>query len=299
MRPLNVSVTVSPAVKVGSVSRTLPLASVATTVTPLLIAVLELSDGEPLDEPLSDGEPLDEPLSDGEPLDEPLSDGEPVGEPLLLEELAGVTVTAATPVDDPYALESAGVNVADRLCPPLVEKVVVVVATPPLTGTEAASTFVPSKNWTVPAATGLIVAVRVTVAPVTTFCGAAIRFVFVAVGVVGAVTVTVAAELVEAVKAVGSVGVNTAVIECEPAAANDVVALAEPPDTVTAVPTFADPSLNCTEPTASDGVTVAARATLAPVVTEGGVAVTAVVVVTAPGGGVVTVTVTAELVDAT
>ena len=188
-------------------------------------------------------------------------------------------------------------NTAVIDCGPADANEVVALAEPPESAT-AAPTFVdPSLNWTLPTAVdGETVAVRATLAPVTAVVGLAESDVVVATA--GAVTVTVAAELVEAVNAVGSVGVNTAVIDCGPADANDVVALAVPPETVSIEPMFVEPSLNWTEPTASDGVTVAASETLPPVTAAVGVAVTAVVVVTADGGGVVTDTVTALLVEA-
>ena len=101
----------------------------------------------------------------------------------------------------------------------------------------------------------------------------------------GAVMVTVVAPLVEAVNAVGSLGVKTAVIECDPAALNVVVVLALPALTFTAAPMFVEPSLNCTCPAAPDGDTVADSATLAPVRAEVGDAVRLVVVAVAEAGG--------------
>ncbi len=65
-------------------------------------------------------------------------------------------------------------------------------------------------------------------------------------GPTGADTATVVGELVEAVKAVASVGVNTAVIGCAPAVENVVDVLALPALTSIAAPMFVDPSLNWT-----------------------------------------------------
>ena len=58
------------------------------------------------------------------------------------------------------------------------------------------------------------------------------------------------------------VGVNAADSASVPAAANDVVVLAVPPETVTGVPMAVPPTENCTEPVALAGETVAVRVTV-------------------------------------
>ncbi len=90
---------------------------------------------------------------------------------------------------------------------------------------------------------------------------------------------------VDAENEVASVGVKTAVRLCAPAANEEVVVWATPPETATAAPIFVAPSLNCTVPAALDGVTVAFSVTVVPTVCgEDGVTVRAVVVDCATAG---------------
>jgi hypothetical protein len=208
-----------------------------------------------------------------------------------------VTVTvAAALVDAVNAFTSAGVKTAVIEWDPAVENEVVTVAEPLVTVTGLAMLVEPSLNCTVPAAElGDTLADSATEAPVTTEVGAADTVVLVVTA--GAVTETRTAELVDEVNALASAGVKTAVIECEPAVLNVVVADADPLDTVTGVLMSAEPSLNCTVPAAA-GDTVAPKVTAPPTSAAEGVAVAVVVVVVAPTGGAVTVTELAALVDA-
>src|SRR5918998_1877304 len=82
------------------------------------------------------------------------------------------------------------------------------------------------------------------------------------------VTVSGIAGDVEGLKVAGSVGVNTAVNWCGPGANIDVEPDAVPLVlTVTGSPMLVVPSLNCTVPTAVDGVMVAVSITGVPWVT--------------------------------
>jgi hypothetical protein len=86
---------------------------------------------------------------------------------------------------------------------------------------------------------------------------------------------------VDAVKATGLLGVNTALNECVPEA-NVVVTDAVPPVTVTGLPMGLVPSWNCTLPTADAGDTVAVNVSPVPAAAgEGGVTVRAVLVIAA------------------
>ena len=88
--------------------------------------------------------------------------------------------------------------------------------------------------------------------------------------------------LVDGLNAVESVGVNTAVIAWVAAGRVDVVNVAVPLVTGTALPNAVAPSMNCTVP-AAVGVTVAVNVTEVPAVTGlTGLAVTVVVVAVAP-----------------
>ena len=68
---------------------------------------------------------------------------------------------------------------------------------------------------------------------------------------------------VDAVNAVASVGVKTAVSECDPSASTALTA-AEPDATVWVEPTWVAPSMNFTVPAAPDGVTVAVSVSVVP-----------------------------------
>src|SRR5882672_4026792 len=86
----------------------------------------------------------------------------------------------------------------------------------------------------------------------------------------------------------GVAPVNTAVSECVPTVSAEVLVAAVPPETVTGLPRLLAPSLNCTEPAAEDGVTVAVSVTEVPAVTGlAGLAASAVLVVTGAFGSVV------------
>ncbi len=126
----------------------------------------------------------------------------------------GVVIETATGelVEVTNAAALVGVNIAVIEWEPAVENDVVVLAVPPDTLTGVPIAVDPSMNWTAPAAAaGDTVAVSDTLAPMVADIGLATSEVVVATA--GAVTVTVVVELVDAVKAVASVGVNTAVIE--------------------------------------------------------------------------------------
>ena len=78
------------------------------------------------------------------------------------------------------------------------------------------------------------------------------------------VTVSDTAGDVEGLKAAESVGVNTAISWCDPAANVDVVTDAAPLVTVSGVPRLVVPSLNCTVPAAFAGVIAAVSVTGVP-----------------------------------
>ena len=220
---------------------------------------------------------------------------------VLAELLAAVTVTVAAValVDATNAVGSVGVNTAVIAWLPTALNDVVAVAEPEVTVAAEPIAVPPSSNCTLPTALpGDTVADSATLAPAATEDGEAATVVVVATA--AAVTVTVVAELVEAVNDDEFAGVNTAVIACEPTELNEVEALAVPPLTVTAAPIAVLPSSNWTVPAAVLGDTVADSATLAPVATDVGEAETVVAVWVAPVGAAVTVTVAAvALVDAT
>ena len=88
-------------------------------------------------------------------------------------------------------------------------------------------------------------------------------------------------------KAVASVGVKTAVSECEPSAST-VMTDADPATTGCVEPTCVAPSMNATVPAAPDGVTVAVSVSVAPD-EAGDVGLTPRSVVVETGTGAVTV----------
>ena len=206
--------------------------------------------------------------------------------------LGATTVTeygTATEVDAVNAVASVGAKAAVKLCGPTASELVDMLALPAATGTAAPSAVAPSRNCTVPAAAGVTVAVSETDAPDTAEpAGATISAVVVWAGPTTAVmTYDVAAE-VEAVNAVASVGVNTAVSECVPTVNVDVEALALPAATGTAAPMLVAPSLNCTEPAAFDGDNVAVIDTAAPATAvPAGETANAVLVATGTGAVIV------------
>jgi hypothetical protein len=160
------------------------------------------------------------------------------------------------------------------------------VADPLATVTALPRAVVPSMNCTEPAADeGETAAVNVTDVPaVVGLVGLAVTVVVVAVGPepVAASTSKLRARDVEPLNAVRSVGVKTALIECVPVGRFVVVNVADPLATATALPSAVVPSMNCTEPAAVEGATVAVRATDAPTVTgPPGFAAIAVVVAVA------------------
>jgi hypothetical protein len=86
---------------------------------------------------------------------------------------------------------------------------------------------------------------------------------------------------VDAVKATGLLGANTALNECVPEA-NVVVTDAVPPVTATGLPIGVAPSWNCTLPTADAGDTVAVSVSPVPAAAgEGGVTAKTVLVIAA------------------
>jgi hypothetical protein len=195
---------------------------------------------------------------------------------------AGVTeYGTASDVDPLNAVVSVGVNTAVSECEPS--------ASTELTEADPAATVwvvptwvAPSMNATVPAAPdGVTVAVSVSDVPdAAGDAGVTASAVVVDVGPAG-VTVYGTAVDVDAVKAVGSVGVNTAVSECEPSASTELTD-AVPPDTVWVEPTCVAPSMNATVPAAPDGATVAVSVSVAPdEAGEAGVTPSVVVVVVA------------------
>jgi hypothetical protein len=173
---------------------------------------------------------------------------------------AATTNITAGDVDGLNAAGLAGVNTAVSGCDPTVNVDVVPDAVPLVTITGLPRVVVPSLNCTVPAAvTGVTVAVSV-------------RGTFGAMGESGDVasavlvagapaTTNVTVGEVDGPYAAGSAGLNTASSEREPAARADVNPDAVPLLTITGLPRFVVPSLNCTVPTAVAGVTVAFNAT--------------------------------------
>jgi len=203
-----------------------------------------------------------------------------------------VRVVAGVDVDVPNAAALVGTNFAVSECEPLASALNARLAVPLLSG-ELPSTVAPSRNWTEPTAVfGVTVASSVTVVPWATGpAGVTASAVVVAVG--GAMTCSVTGLDVEPVKLF--VGVNCAVRLCEPRARAFVVICATPAVTVVEAPIGVDPSLNCTEPVAVDGATVALSVTVLPTTAGFGVTVNPVVVV--PGGGAFTVSGTLGDVD--
>ena len=161
------------------------------------------------------------------------------------------------------------------------------VAVPLLTVTALPKGVVPFMNCTDPAAVeGVTDAVNVTDVPaVVGLAGLAVRVVVVATGPppVAASTSKLSAREVEPPNVLGLLDANTAVIECVSTVRFDVVKLAVPPVTVAALPSMVVPSMNCTEPGAVVGATVAVNVTDVPTVTgPPGFAEIAVVVPVAP-----------------
>jgi hypothetical protein len=115
-------------------------------------------------------------------------------------------------------------------------------------------------NCTEPAGDGVTVAVNVTDVPaVVGLVGFAVRAVIVVVGPepAAASTSKLSGRDVELANALGLLDVNTAVIEWVATDRFVVVKVATPLSIVTGLPCVALPSMNCTEPGAVDGVTVA------------------------------------------
>lgn len=170
-------------------------------------------------------------------------------------------------------------------------------AIPLLTTTGLPRLRVPSRNWTVPVATaGMTVAVNVTGLPCPAEdSGDAVNTVLVATGPAGGVIVKVSGDDVDGLKAVGSVGVKTAISWCGPAIKDEVDPAATPLLTGTGLPMLFAPSLNCTVPVAVAGVIVAVSVTGIPCTAdEAGDAISVVLV----AGAAVTVNTTAGDVDA-
>ena len=122
-------------------------------------------------------------------------------------------------------------------------------------------------NCTLPAADGVTVAVNVVAVPaVVGLGGLAISVVVVAVAPppFDAVTWKLSGRDVELPNALGVLDVKTAVIECVLTDRLDVVRVAAPPVTATELPSVMPPSMNCTDPGAVDGVTVAVNTTDVP-----------------------------------
>jgi hypothetical protein len=116
----------------------------------------------------------------------------------------------------------------------------------------------------VPAATGDTVAVKVTGVPNAAGDGGLAAIDVVVAAAVDAMMPYVRAGAVDARKAAESAGVKTADIGWLPTLSEFVANDAWPPDTVCAVPISADPSLNCTDPAAPCGLTVAVKVTVVP-----------------------------------
>ena len=198
---------------------------------------------------------------------------------------AVITKSNADDVDGPKTAGSAGANTAVSERDPTANVDVVPDAVPLLTATGLPRLVVPSLNCTVPVAVaGVIVAVSVTGVPwATGDAGDVASSVPVATAPVAAVATKVTGGDVDGLKAAGSIGVNTAVNWCDPAAKEDVVPDAVPLLTATGIPRFVTPSLNCTAPTAVAGVTVAVSVTGVPSATgEAGDVASAVLVAGAP-----------------
>ncbi len=157
---------------------------------------------------------------------------------------AAVTVTVVEVlVEVTYAAGSVGVKTAVTEYVSAVANAWFNDAAPPDTGCAAPMLAPLAVNCTVPIAVdGDTVADSATVAPVDADVGLASTVVVVVTA--GPVIETEADGLVEAVNAVASVGVNTAVTECVPAVENVVLVDAAPETTVIAEPTLVAPSLN-------------------------------------------------------
>jgi hypothetical protein len=193
----------------------------------------------------------------------------------------------AVDVDPVNAVASVGVNTAVSECEPSASTALTE-AVPAATVCVEPTCVAPSMNFTVPAAPdGETVAVSVSVAPCDAGDGG-VTASMVVVDVGPAVfTVNGSALEVDAVKFDGLVGVNAAVIECEPTASVDVIRWAVPPLTATGEPRLVVPSLNWTEPTAEDGATVAVKVTEVPLTTGLDGAAASVVVVVVAGDVIV------------
>lgn len=162
-------------------------------------------------------------------------------------------------IDGLKLLELVGVKTATKAWEPSRNRDVDPAATPLVTGCGPPRGTVPSMNCTVPAAfAGVSIAFSVTRSPsAIAEAGVVVRVVLVSAA--PTMKVTGCGELDEA-KAVALAGTNIAVSECGPG--NNVgVATAIPLSIGTAVPRAADPSMNCTEPAAVAGVTLAVRVT--------------------------------------
>lgn len=207
-----------------------------------------------------------------------------------------ITNATGDDVDGLKAAGSVGTKTAFSEREPTANVDVVPDAMPLLTGTRRPRFLVPSRNCTVPAAAaGVIVAVNVTGVPtVIGEAGEVVNVVLVAVAVAGVLVTKANCGDVDGAKAVGSVGVNTAVSWCGPIASSDVVPDATPLPTITGLPRSVAPSLNCTVPTAVAGVTVAVSVTGVFWATGEGGEAASVVVVTV---GSMTVNSTADDVD--
>lgn len=104
---------------------------------------------------------------------------------------------------------------------------------------------------------------------------------------IGGVTVSGIGGDVDPLNFVASVGVKTAVSECVPVVNVDVIVNARPLMTVTGLPIFVSPSLNCTVPAAVRGRTIALRLTGKSEGNEPlGVVISMVVLACAPDPGV-------------
>ena len=182
------------------------------------------------------------------------------------------------------AVASVGVKTAVSECEPSASTAMTD-ADPAATGWVDPTWVAPSMSVTVPAAPdGVTVAVSVSVDPCATGdAGATFRAVVVDVAPAGE-TVYATALDVDAVNAVASVGVKTAVRECEPSAST-VVTEADPVDRTCVAPTCVAPSMNFTVPAAPDGVTVAVSVSVDPwAAGDAGSTFRAVVVEVGPAG---------------
>jgi hypothetical protein len=159
-----------------------------------------------------------------------------------------VTVTVVAGLADAVnAVGSAGVKTAVTECEPAVSRVADELADPDVTVTGEPIAAPSSSNCTEPTASlGDTVADNATLAPAATDGGVTDSVVVVATAPGGAeVTATTnGVVLVDVVNALGSVGVNTAVIDSLPAELKVVAVLAAPDDTCTGEPTAVPPFLN-------------------------------------------------------